>query len=138
MGFQAFEGDTTFFEWVSVILRQISLALPGYKHSSLFSMGVFHKHIMGEKLTTVPSDACKLLCRFFQKALVSVYEINTSSLYYKHITIVSDASRVTSECYHITLELSITILVASFTLIYDVYSTGITYDNCRLTIVICF
>ncbi len=29
----------------------------------------------------------------------------------------------------ITLESSITILQASFTLIYDIYSTGITYDD---------
>ncbi len=30
----------------------------------------------------------------------------------------------------ITLELSITIQEASLTLIYDVYITGITYDDC--------
>jgi hypothetical protein len=39
--------------------------------------------------------------------------------------------------WSITLELSITILEVSFTLIYDVYSTGITYDDCQLTIMIC-
>jgi hypothetical protein len=33
-------------------------------------------------------------------------------------------------------ELSITILVASFTLNYGVYDTGITDDNCKLTILI--
>jgi hypothetical protein len=36
----------------------------------------------------------------------------------------------------ITLESSITFLEASFTLSYDVYSTGITYDDCQLLIVI--
>jgi len=37
---------------------------------------------------------------------------------------VSDAT-----IWSVTLESSITILEASFTLIYDVYSTGITYDD---------
>ncbi len=39
--------------------------------------------------------------------------------------------------WSITLELSIMILHVSFTLIYDVYSTGITYDDCQLMIIIC-
>ncbi len=34
-----------------------------------------------------------------------------------------------TKIWSITLELSIMILEASFTLIYDVYSTGITYDD---------
>jgi hypothetical protein len=34
-----------------------------------------------------------------------------------------------------TLEASFIILEVSFTLIYDVYSTGITYDNCNMFIV---
>jgi hypothetical protein len=38
--------------------------------------------------------------------------------------------------WSITLELSSTVLEASFTLIYNVYSTGITYDDHKLTIVI--
>jgi hypothetical protein len=38
--------------------------------------------------------------------------------------------------WSINLELSITILKVLFTLIYDVYSTGIIYDR-QLTIVIC-
>jgi hypothetical protein len=37
--------------------------------------------------------------------------------------------------WSIMLESSIMILEASFTLIYDVYSTGITYDDHQLTIV---
>ncbi len=37
----------------------------------------------------------------------------------------------------ITQELSITILEALFSLIYDVYSTGITYGDCQLMIEIC-
>ncbi len=32
----------------------------------------------------------------------------------------------------IAIESSITILEASFTLIYDVYSKGVTYDDCHL------
>jgi hypothetical protein len=52
----------------------------------------------------------------------------TSGLYYKHVTtLVSLMSNVT--IWNITLESSIMILEASFTLIYDVYSAGITYDN---------
>jgi hypothetical protein len=34
-----------------------------------------------------------------------------------------------------TLESSITILEASFTFLYDVYGTGITYDDCQLKII---
>ncbi len=37
--------------------------------------------------------------------------------------------------WSITLESSITILEASFTLIYNVTSTGVTYDDCQLTII---
>jgi hypothetical protein len=47
-------------------------------------------------------------------------------------SLVSDAT-ISS----ITYELPIAILEASFTLICDVYSTGITYDNYQLKIVIC-
>jgi hypothetical protein len=36
-----------------------------------------------------------------------------------------------------TLESSVTILEASFTLIYEVYSTGIAYNDRQLMIVIC-
>jgi hypothetical protein len=39
--------------------------------------------------------------------------------------------------WSITLESSITILEASLTLIYDVYSTFITGDDSELTIVMC-
>ncbi len=35
------------------------------------------------------------------------------------------------------LESSITILEVPFTLIDDVYRTGVTYDDCQLMIVIC-
>jgi hypothetical protein len=45
---------------------------------------------------------------------------------------VSDAT-----IWNITLELSIMILEASFTLIYYAYSTGVTYDDYQLMIVIC-
>ncbi len=37
--------------------------------------------------------------------------------------------------WSITLESSIMILEASFTLIYHVYSTGITFDDCQLMII---
>ncbi len=37
----------------------------------------------------------------------------------------------------VALELSITILDVLFTLIYDVYSTDITYDDSQLVIMIC-
>ncbi len=67
-------------------------------------------------------------------------------LYYKHM-IVNNASRVVSEYNKfgsITLELSIMILEATFSLIcvhssviYDVHSTVITYDNHQLMITIC-
>ncbi len=39
--------------------------------------------------------------------------------------------------WNITLELSIVILVASFQIIDDVYSTGIIYDDRQLTIMKC-
>jgi hypothetical protein len=39
--------------------------------------------------------------------------------------------------WSITLELSIKILVVSFTLVYDFYSTGVTYDDCQLMIMMC-
>jgi hypothetical protein len=39
--------------------------------------------------------------------------------------------------WSITVESLIMILEASFILIYDVYSTGITYDDRQLKIVIC-
>jgi hypothetical protein len=39
--------------------------------------------------------------------------------------------------WSITLELSITILEALFTLIYDVYNRDITNDDSQFTIVIC-
>jgi len=46
--------------------------------------------------------------------------------------LVSDAT-----IWSITLELSIAILEVQFTLNKDAYSTGITYDDCQLTIIIC-
>ncbi len=46
--------------------------------------------------------------------------------------LVSDAT-----IWGITLVLSITILVTLFSLSYAVYSTGITYDDHQLTIIIC-
>jgi hypothetical protein len=45
-----------------------------------------------------------------------------------------DVSVSDSTIWSVTLELSITTLEASFTLIYDVYSTGITYDDCQIII----
>jgi len=45
---------------------------------------------------------------------------------------VSDAT-----IWYITLELPSKILEALFTIIYDVYSTGVTYDDQPLLIVIC-
>ncbi len=39
--------------------------------------------------------------------------------------------------WSITLEASITILEAAFTIIYDVFSTGITYEDYRFMIIIC-
>ncbi len=50
-------------------------------------------------------------------------------VYYKHITIINDALELSvsdTTIWRVTLESSITILEASFSLIYDVYSTGIT------------
>jgi hypothetical protein len=62
-------------------------------------------------------------------------------LYYKHIMIVNDASRVSSECHQnlesLSRELSIGIPTASFTYIYDVYSKDITHGYSQLTIVTC-
>jgi hypothetical protein len=37
--------------------------------------------------------------------------------------------------WSVTLQLSIKILDTSFTLIYDVYSTGVTYDDRQWTII---
>jgi hypothetical protein len=45
---------------------------------------------------------------------------------------VSDAT-----IWSIIQKLSIMVLELSFTLIYDVYGTGITYDDGQLTIAIC-
>jgi hypothetical protein len=45
---------------------------------------------------------------------------------------VSDAT-----IWSITVELSVTILESSFSVIYDVYSTGITYDDLQWKIIIC-
>jgi hypothetical protein len=39
--------------------------------------------------------------------------------------------------WSVTIKLSITILEASFTIVYDVYSISVTYDNRQLMIVIC-
>ncbi len=39
--------------------------------------------------------------------------------------------------WSITLELSFTVIEASFTLTYDVKSTGITYDDHQLMIIVC-
>jgi len=44
---------------------------------------------------------------------------------------VSDAT-----IWSVTLELSITILEASFTLIYDVYNTVVTYDDRQLALTV--
>jgi len=61
-----------------------------------------------------------------------------SGLYYKHIKIKTtplESSVSGAIIWSITLELSITILPASFTLINDVYSKGITYDDRNMFIV---
>jgi len=60
--------------------------------------------------------------------------------YYKHIKIVNDAlesSVSDATIWNVTLESLITILEASFSLIDDVNSTGVNYDNRQLTIIIC-
>jgi hypothetical protein len=63
----------------------------------------------------------------------------TSDLYYNHITMLNDASRVISATiWSITLESSITILEALFIHIYDVYSTGITYNMFIIQTTVCF
>jgi hypothetical protein len=48
-----------------------------------------------------------------------------------------ESSVIDATIRRVTLESSITILEASYTLIYDVYSAGINYDDCKLTIAIC-
>jgi hypothetical protein len=50
-------------------------------------------------------------------------------LHYKHVTIVNELSVSDATILSVTPESSITILETSFTLIYDVYSTGVTYDD---------
>jgi hypothetical protein len=39
--------------------------------------------------------------------------------------------------WSVTLEFPNLIPESPFSLIYDVYSTGVTYDDCQLTIIIC-
>jgi len=70
---------------------------------------------------------------------MDLHQSEASGLYSKHIIILNDTSRVVSDVtlWNITLGLSITILEASFTLICDVYSTGITHDDCQLMTIIC-
>jgi hypothetical protein len=65
----------------------------------------------------------------------------SSYLYYKHFTIVNEAYNCPSASnaiiWSVTLESSIMILEVSFTPVSYVYSTGINYDDCQLTIIIC-
>ncbi len=56
-------------------------------------------------------------------------------IYFKMTPLESSVSDVT--IWRVTLESSIMILEASFTLIYDVYCTGVTYDDCQLMIITC-
>jgi hypothetical protein len=48
-----------------------------------------------------------------------------------------ESSASDTTIWSIALESSITILEASFTLIYDVYGTGFTYDNHQVSTAIC-
>ncbi len=58
-------------------------------------------------------------------------------MYFKHIMVPLEQSVSDATIWSITLELSIMMLQLSFTLIYDIYSTSITYDDRQMTIVIC-
>jgi hypothetical protein len=57
------------------------------------------------------------------------------SLYYTPFSIISDDCDVT--IWSITLELSISLLEASFVLLEDIYSTGRSGFNRQITIVAC-
>jgi hypothetical protein len=58
--------------------------------------------------------------------------MSISGMNYKKITIVNDCSRVISErCHNLEHHLSIMHLEVSFTFIFNVYSSGITYDDCH-------
>ncbi len=54
----------------------------------------------------------------------------------KWVNIQQDTSVSDATIWSITLDLSIMILEVSFTVIYDVCSTGITYDDHQLTVII--
>ena len=59
----------------------------------------------------------------------------SSGLCYKHVVIANDASRVISES-HNNLEHHSRVIshfpIAYYTFIYDVYSKGVTYNDCHL------
>jgi hypothetical protein len=84
--------------------------------------------------------SCNFDCRKFCECL-------PSGLFYKNIMIVNDALRVISLwCHNLErylrssiklLELSFMLLELSIMLLKNVYNTGITHDNCHLTIIIC-
>ncbi len=67
--------------------------------------------------------------------------MKNSGLYYKHITIVNANTRVVKMVLQVVASPMIVILVtleASFTLIENIYSAGVTHDNQHMTIIIYF
>jgi hypothetical protein len=55
----------------------------------------------------------------------------------KWVNILQDTSVSDATIWSVTLESSIMILEVSFTITFDVYGTGITYDDRQLTIMTC-
>ncbi len=57
-----------------------------------------------------------------------------SGLYYKHITIVNDACIMTVQVVVSPTIVILTTLEVSFMLLANIYSRGVTYDDCHVTI----
>jgi hypothetical protein len=93
------------------------------------------------------TDNC---CFYLQNRLIQTGQIggqqysdtfpfSVPCLYYKHIIIINDDSRVVSKRHSklwrhflATLEVSFRLLESSIMLLVNIYSTGITHDNCHL------
>jgi hypothetical protein len=57
-------------------------------------------------------------------------------LYYKHITIVNDNSIMALQVIASPMIIILMTLEVSFMLLANIYSRGVTHDNCHVTIVI--
>ncbi len=117
-------------------------AYPRVKHNVLKCMvgsGLPHKLCKTSLEKLARDKRSSLLWKVITYGCKKIYNIGPWSLFYKNITIVNDASWVTSEWRHNMerhLQLSITLLELSTTLPENIYSTGITHDDGHVMIVI--